>query len=77
VTHLLGRQQPLEGRDLEKLLLARGKYQGSQSPAPMPLACGIAAGNHRGRVEHAASSRLEDADRAATVAFPSRARIKN
>jgi L-fuculose-phosphate aldolase len=77
VTHLLGRQQPLEGRDLEKLLLARGKYEGSQSPAPMPLACGVAPGDYRGRAEHAASSRLEDADRAATVAFRSRARVKN
>ncbi|HUJ93619.1 MAG TPA: class II aldolase/adducin family protein [Terriglobales bacterium] len=37
VTHLLGRQQPLEGQDLEKLLIARTKYQGSRSAAPLPL----------------------------------------
>jgi L-fuculose-phosphate aldolase len=42
VTHLLGRQQPLQDRELEKLLLARGKYQGNKSAALMPLAiqCG-------------------------------------
>jgi L-fuculose-phosphate aldolase len=42
VTHLLGRQQPLKDRELEKLILARGKYQGTKSAALMPLAihCG-------------------------------------
>jgi L-fuculose-phosphate aldolase len=42
VTHLLGRQQPLQDRELEKLLVARGKYQGNKSAALMPLAiqCG-------------------------------------
>ncbi|MGO9646668.1 MAG: class II aldolase/adducin family protein [Terriglobales bacterium] len=77
VTHLLGRQQPLEGQDLEKLLLARGKYEGSQSLAPMPLACGVAPDNHRGRVEHSTASRLEDANQPATAAFRGRARAKN
>lgn len=38
VTHLLGRQQPLSGEALEKLLVARGKYKGVTSAAPMPLA---------------------------------------
>src|SRR6266498_179674 len=38
VTHLLGRQQPLGSEELEKLLLARSKYQGSTSAAPLPLA---------------------------------------
>ena len=38
VTHLLGRQQPLGSQDLEKLMLARSKYQGSKSAAPLPLA---------------------------------------
>src|SRR5579872_4753127 len=38
VTHVLGRRQPLEGEDLQKLMAARSKYQGSHSAAPMPLA---------------------------------------
>lgn len=39
VTHLLGRQQPLTGVDIEKLLLARTKYFGGKMPASMmPLA---------------------------------------
>jgi len=76
VTHLLGRQQPLEGQDLEKLLLARGKYRGSHSLAPMPLACGLAAAEHRGRMERSPAPRLEDADPPET-AFRGRARAKN
>src|SRR2546430_400339 len=48
VTHLLGRQQPLGSEELEKLMLARSKYQGSKSAAPLPLAVGCdGAGNHR------------------------------
>jgi L-fuculose-phosphate aldolase len=77
VTHLLGRQQPLEGQDLEKLLLARGKYQGSRSLAPMPLACGLAADSLRGRLDHTSASRLEDADEVTAAGFRSRARAKN
>ena len=38
VTHLLGRQQPLGSVELEKLMAARSKYQGSTSSAPLPLA---------------------------------------
>jgi len=48
VTHLLGRQQPLGHEELEKLMLARSKYQGSKSAAPLPLAVGCdGEGNHR------------------------------
>jgi L-fuculose-phosphate aldolase len=36
VTHLLGRQQPLQEVEIEKLLLARTKYFGKNA-APMPL----------------------------------------
>jgi hypothetical protein len=59
VTHLLGRQQPLEGEDLEKLKLARTRYQRASSALPQP--CSMAAGNHRDR-SHAnpSSLRLED-----------------
>jgi L-fuculose-phosphate aldolase len=38
VTHLLGRQQPLTGVDIEKLLLARTKYFGGKMAASMPIA---------------------------------------
>src|SRR6184192_1079941 len=55
VTHLLGRQQPLGSEELEKLLLARSKYQGSTSAAPLPLAVQD-EGNHRNRKEAAADS---------------------
>ena len=49
VTHMLGRQQPLGHEELEKLMLARSKYQGSKSAAALPLAVGCgAAGNHHG-----------------------------
>jgi hypothetical protein len=44
---MLGRQQPLGHEELEKLMLARSKYQGSKSAAALPLAVGCgAAGNH-------------------------------
>src|SRR5580704_12473279 len=45
VTHLLGRQQPLEGEDLEKLKLARTRYQS----ASVSQACSLVAGNNHGR----------------------------
>ncbi|HZQ95023.1 MAG TPA: class II aldolase/adducin family protein [Candidatus Sulfotelmatobacter sp.] len=37
VTHLLGRQQPLQEREIEKLILARTKYFGAKNAASMPL----------------------------------------
>ncbi|HJT71198.1 MAG TPA: class II aldolase/adducin family protein [Terriglobales bacterium] len=40
VAHLLGRQQPLEDEDIEKLVLARSKYRGVNSAASMPVAGG-------------------------------------
>jgi L-fuculose-phosphate aldolase len=78
VTHLLGRQQPLEGQDLEKLLLARSKYEGSHSAAPLPLAptCGTSAGNHNRGVEDTADLRLGDSSRAPARDFRNRARVK-
>src|SRR5438045_5775460 len=50
VTHLLGQQEPLGSQELEKLLLARSKYQGSTSSAPLPLAFDLEPGNHRNRI---------------------------
>jgi L-fuculose-phosphate aldolase len=37
VTHLLGRQQPLQGVEIEKLILARSKYFGAKLAASMPI----------------------------------------
>jgi len=37
VTHLLGRQQPLEEVEIEKLILARSKYFGAKLAATMPI----------------------------------------
>jgi L-fuculose-phosphate aldolase len=37
VTHLLGRQQPLQEREVEKLLLARARYFGAKMASSMPL----------------------------------------
>lgn len=37
VTHLLGRQQPLQKVEIEKLLTARSKYFGAKIAAAMPL----------------------------------------
>src|SRR5580704_13073168 len=58
VTHLLGRQQPLGSQDLEKLMLARSKYQGSKSAAPMPLAVPhkLPSGNNHDRPQPVSSS---------------------
>ncbi len=69
VTHLLGRQQPLGQEDLEKLVLARSKYQGSHSAAPLPTSCGPAAGNHRDHPHPGAeSSSLESAPKTRRLA---------
>jgi L-fuculose-phosphate aldolase len=42
VTHLLGRQQPLNAEELQKLVVVRSKYQGRKTAALMPVAvpCG-------------------------------------
>src|SRR5947199_4020851 len=37
VTQILGRQQLLDGEELDKLIAARNKYQGINSAAPMPV----------------------------------------
>jgi L-fuculose-phosphate aldolase len=37
VTHLLGRQQPLQEVDVEKLILARSKYFGAKLAASIPI----------------------------------------
>jgi L-fuculose-phosphate aldolase len=51
VTHLLGRQQPLGSAELEKLLVARSKYQGPKSAASLPIAAVCAGGNNHSRTQ--------------------------
>ena len=66
VTHMLGRQEPLGNEELAKLMLARNKYQGSKSAAPMPLAAGWGEsnGNHRSaRAARSEESELTKSDR--------------
>jgi len=67
VTHCLGRQQPLGQQDLEKLLLARSKYEGHHSGAAMPLTAisRFPAGNHRRKKKgpaRASTARVENGD---------------
>jgi L-fuculose-phosphate aldolase len=45
VSHLLGQEQPLNERDIEKLIAARSKYPGAKSVAPMPLQLPHVGGN--------------------------------
>ncbi len=47
VSHLLGQEQPLSEREIEKLIVARSKYAGAKSVAPMPLQL-----PHNGRSSH-------------------------
>jgi L-fuculose-phosphate aldolase len=59
VTHVLGRQEPLCDEDLEKLIVARSKYQGLKSAASLPLAvpCSSMAVGHRDRSQPATETR--------------------
>jgi hypothetical protein len=51
VTHVLGRQHELGAREIEKLIEARNRYQGTRSAAPMPVQTPCReAGNHHGRL---------------------------
>ena len=54
VTHILGRQQPLGHEELEKLIVARSKYQGSKSVAPLPVEVPSTEGNNHGRSQRSA-----------------------
>jgi L-fuculose-phosphate aldolase len=50
VTHILGRGQPLEGTELEKLVVARSKYLGAKSAASMPVySCGSGTSHRRSK----------------------------
>lgn len=54
VAHILGQQQPLDSDELEKLVLARSKYRGVNSAAPMPVNSGIGNGTSRRQSKSAA-----------------------
>jgi len=62
VTHLLGRQKPLNNMALEKLLLARSRYAGVRSAAPLPIPDLDDSHNHgqrrtsRKNISHAAAT---------------------
>jgi L-fuculose-phosphate aldolase len=75
VTHLLGRQQPLGVEELQKLQLARAKYQGMSSVL-LP-SCSVAAGNHNGRQRGAIPFQVENATRPRTKSFRSPLRAKS
>lgn len=66
VSHMLGRQEPLGDLQLEKLMAARAKYQGSTSAARLPLT--PASENCRGNNHGAAidKSRLRRAQTSST-----------
>jgi L-fuculose-phosphate aldolase len=49
VTHLLGRQNPLSAQELEKLVVARSKYQGTRSAAALPVTAVCERGNNHGQ----------------------------
>jgi L-fuculose-phosphate aldolase len=56
VTHLLGRQNPLSAQELEKLMVARSKYQGTKSAAALPIAMVCDGGNHHDGKQPAAQA---------------------
>jgi L-fuculose-phosphate aldolase len=58
VTHILGRQQPLQDNELQKLLAARKKYEGNSSAAALP--CGPVSANRLGHREAAGHSQPQD-----------------
>jgi len=61
VTHLLGQQRPLQGEALKKLLVARSKYGGTHSAAPLPLAdCNGSANGGRSPASHKLASAVSE-----------------
>jgi hypothetical protein len=75
VTHLLGRQQPLGGEDLEKLKLARTKYQVASSVLPLPCSA-VTRDNGRLR-SNVGASQMETATRQRNKDFRSPLKAKS
>src|SRR5438309_3832211 len=65
VTQILGRQQLLDGEELEKLVAARKKYLGITSAAPMPIHS--SSGNGAGRGQRKRDSARESANKETTL----------
>ena len=74
VTHLLGRQQPLAGEDLEKLKLARTKYQVAGSVVPLP--CSAVRGHNGGRSQGNGDSSSAESSRNRNKDFRSSIKAK-
>jgi L-fuculose-phosphate aldolase len=74
VTHLLGRQQPLGEEDLEKLKLARTKYQGATSMLRLPRS--TSPGNHHDSQSNTEASRVETASRSRNKHFRSQLKAR-
>jgi L-fuculose-phosphate aldolase len=64
VTHILGRQQLLDGEDLEKLVAARQKYLGVNSAASMPVHSSNGNGNGACQLQSSKSKTRSLRDRA-------------
>ena len=68
ITHLLGRQHELGSQEIEKLIVARSKYQGAKSAAPMPVvALAGESGNHHRRPHGSDTENVEPRSRRATT----------
>lgn len=65
VTQILGRQQLLDGEELEKLVAARKKYLGITSAAPMPIRS--SSGNGVGQGQRKRDSARESTNRETTL----------
>ncbi len=61
ITHLLGCQQPLGAQELEKLMVARTKYEGTKSAAAMPLAPSNGNGKGGAAQQHQPKRQPEEA----------------
>jgi L-fuculose-phosphate aldolase len=75
VTHLLGRQQPLAGEDLEKLKLARTKYQVASSVLPLP--CSPVRGSNGGRSQGNGDASSAESSRSRNKDFRSPLKAKS
>jgi L-fuculose-phosphate aldolase len=64
VTHILGRQQLLDGEELEKLVAARKKYLGVNSAASMPVHSSNGNGNSSCQLQSSKSKTRSLRDRA-------------
>ena len=67
ITHILGRQQLLDGAELDKLIAARDKYLAVNSAAPMPVHSSNGNGNDGTRRQKSSTFTDESRDRESTL----------